>query len=380
MKDRKPLGRGKNLQQALEKIRKDRDLRISSLDEFDLETTAISTGNIAIDSITGVGGLPRGRIVELYGPPSSGKTTTALQTAARAQADGLNILFLDYEHALDTAYCASLGLDTSAESFLFAQPETFEQGMNAMRELVETGEVGMVIVDSVAAMSIEKELAIETGGSTFADKAKLMAQAMRQITATLKKHDVCCVFLNHMQDVIDSSPMGQQLAARGVKRTTTPGGKALKFHASMRMEFKPVGTVRTTELNELTNEREDAVTQTKVQVTVTKNKVAPPFKQCEVRVRFGKGFSQAQAVLDVLLAYRHIKKDAGGVFRFTEETKPAGMDLKGRDWIKGEENLVHQLESDAAWLERLRALAQVALDKHGPSEVAAPLDATDDEE
>lgn len=360
-KERHPLGRGKNLAAALAKIAKDRDLRVASLDEYE-DVRAVSTGNLAIDAITAVGGLPRGRIVELYGPPSSGKTTTALQTAAAAQREGGTILYLDYEHALDPEYASALGLDVSSETFLFAQPETFEQGMNAARELIETGDLDVVIVDSVAAMVLEKELSIETGGSTFADKAKLMAQAMRQLTPIVKRHDVVLIFLNHLQDVIDSSPMGQRLSAQGVKRTTTPGGRALKYHASMRIEYRPVGNVRTSEFNPVMNEKEDVPTQTKVSVTVTKNKVGPPFRTCLVRVRFGKGFSQAWTVQDLLVRYRVLKKGTGGVFTFDEDTAPPGWDPKKT--LRGEENLILRMESDPEWLAHLTAIAKKLLEEH----------------
>jgi recombination protein RecA len=360
---KKTISRPKSLDDALKKIATDRDLRIASLGEFDLDIEAISTGNIAIDQITGVHGLPKGRTIELYGPPSSGKTTTALQAAAVAQQEGTTVLYLDYEHALDPVYCTALGIDVQEETFLLAQPNTFEQGMNAMRELVGTGAIGLVIVDSVAAMVIEKELEVETGGSTFADKAKIMAQTMRQITPLVQENDVVCVFLNHLQDVIDSSPMGQKLSARGIKRTTTPGGKALKFHASVRLEYKPIGNLRTSEVDALTNEKADVPTQTKVQVTVTKNKVAPPFKQCIARVRFGKGFSQAYSVLDILLAYGLIKKRAGGVYEFDEDTKASWMDLD-KPTLRGEETVLKKLEDDAEWLENLTGFAQRLLDEN----------------
>lgn len=370
-KERKPLGRdrSKSLSEALSKISSDRDLRIGSLNDFNLGVEALSTGNVAIDAITGVGGLPKGRIIELYGPPSSGKTTTALQAAARAQVNGENVLYLDYEHALDPTYCRALGIDTSADSFLLAQPDTFEQGMNAMRELIETGEIGMVIVDSVAAMVIEKELSIETGGSTFADKAKLMAQTMRQLTPIVQKYGVVCVFLNHLQDVIDASPMGQKLAASGVKRTTTPGGKALKFHASLRMEYKPIGNIRSKGFDELTNEKDDVVSGSKVQVTVTKNKVAPPFKTCEVRVRFGKGFSQAWSALNILVNYGVVKKKAGGYYEFKKvgdsKLTPEGQS----EWsTQGEDNVVSLIEMTPAWEDALVAYAKMLLDQHGPDD------------
>jgi recombination protein RecA len=245
--------------------------------------------------------------------------------------------------------------------------------MNATRELIETGDIAVVIVDSVAAMVIEKELSIETGGSTFADKAKLMAQTMRQLTPIVKRHDVLLIFVNHLQDVIDATPMGQRLSAQGVKRTTTPGGRALKYAASMRIEYKPIGNVRTSELNPVTNEKEDVPTQTKVQVTVTKNKVGPPFRTCVVRVRFGKGFSQAWTVQDLLVRYKVLKKGTGGVFTLDEDTAPAGMPTT----IRGEEKLVHQLETNPEWLAHLTAMAKKLLDEHSHPVAEEPPDEPD---
>lgn len=374
-KERTPLGRGKSLDEALKNIQKSRELRIASLGDLGLEVEAVTTGNIAIDEILGVGGLPKGRIMEFYGPPSSGKTTCALQAAAAFQKSetGKSLLFLDYEYALDPAYCAALGLDITAPTFLTGQPETFEQGMNSLRELIETGEVGFVIVDSVAAMAIEKEMEIETGGSTFADKAKLMAQTMRQLTPIVKKHDVVCIFLNHVRDVIDSSPMGQRLSAQGIKRKTTPGGEALKFHASVRIEFKQVGNVRDKEENALTNEVEDVVKQTKVKVTTVKNKVAPPYRDCEIRVRYGQGFSQAYSVFKILVDHKAVKKGTGGVYTFPEALR------KDEDTatIRGETNAVHEIETNPEWLEKLRAHAQELLDAKR-AESPAPVADDDD--
>lgn len=370
---------GIKLTAAIAKVQKSFDLRVAPLSAHDLDVKAISTGNIAIDSITSVGGLPRGRIIELYGPPSSGKSTCALQCAAHAQKQGLTVIYFDYEQAMDPNYCRALGLDVDAPSFLFGQPDFAEQGFNAIRELIETGEVGLVIFDSVGAMATEKELSVDTGKSTFADKAKMMAQAMRQVTPMIAKHDVVCIFLNHIQDVIDSSPMGQKLAKSGVKRTTTPGGKALKFHASVRIEFKPIGGMREAVEDELTNTETDVVTQQKVNITVVKNKVGAPFKTCEARVRFGVGFSNAYSVLSVLNAYNIVKKESGGVFRFTEVTQPPGMDVEANpkaNWVRGENKLLNMMEANPQWTEQLGLLAKDCLAKSAPLRAGATIATT----
>lgn len=353
----------KTLAETLSELRTKKGVRIGSLSDFDMAVQSITTGNIAIDAITGVGGLPRGRITEAFGPPSSGKTTLALQAAAALQQVGGKILYLDYEKALDEGYCAALGLDTNdAETFFYMQPAHFEQGINVFRAMMGTGELDMLIADSVAAMVTEKELEGETGKVGVADRAKLMHQTMRQVSGPIHDHNIVAYFLNHVQEVIDASPMGQKLRSAGVVRKTTPGGSALKFYASMRLEFKQTGNLRAEVLDPVTNEKVSDVRQTKVQVTVVKNKVAPPFRQCEVRVRYGRGFSQAHSVLGILTAHNKIKKGAAGLYTFTEETAPKGSDVMT---IRGEENLVAQLEEDPEWLERLRGLAQTLLDEHG---------------
>jgi recombination protein RecA len=363
---KKVITRGKSLAAALKNINDKRDLRIASLGELGLDVEAVTTGNIALDHISGVGGLPKGRIIELFGPPSSGKTTCALQAAARAQKAGDTILYLDYEYALDPSYCAALGLDINDPSFLIGQPDTFEQGMNALRELIDTGDIKFVIVDSVAAMALEKEMEIETGGSTFADKAKLMAQAMRQLTGPVANHDVVCVFINHVRDVIDSSPMGQKLAASGIKRRTTPGGEALKFHASVRVEFKPIGTVRGETVNTLTNEKEPSIEWTKVMATFVKNKVAPPMRHAEVRVRYGHGFSQAWSVFSILVGYGAIKKKAAGVYEIPTSLRRDPDEAS----IRGESNFLDALDSNLEWLEKLTDHAQSLLDEDNATEIA----------
>lgn len=365
--------RADTLEKALKNVREKRNLRVGSLTEMAPQVEGMTTGNVLIDYVTGVGGFPRGRITESFGPPSSGKTTAALQAAAAAQARGETILFMDYEFALDPTYCASLGLDLEAESFLYASPDTFEQGMNSMRELIGTGEVDFTIVDSVAAMTTEAEVEGETQ-RTFSDKALLMAQAMRQLTGVAKTTNTAIVFLNHEQDVIDQSPMGQKLAARGVKRKTTPGGNALKFHASLRLHFKQIGNLRSRELDVAANETTDEVTQTKVEVSVPKNKVGRPFRKAEVRVRFGKGFSQAHAAMTVLVNYGVLKKEAGGVYRLDESTAPEGWDLEKVDYIKGEENLLAEIESRPEWEDRLAHWA-AELMREAAAEHARPEDA-----
>jgi recombination protein RecA len=328
--------------EALAKVRKSRGLAIGSLDEVLEEVEGISTGNLALDWITGCWGLPKGRIVELYGLQSSGKTTTALQAAATAQQAGLNVVFLDYEHSLDPTYCAALGLDPYDPSFVVSQPTTFEEGINAIRDLVPSGEVGMVIVDSVAAMVTEKEMELDTGSeSDFGRKQKMMAQSMRQLGPDLRKNGTSAVFLNHVRDVIDTSAIGRRLAGAGIERKTTPGGTALKYHSSMRLHFKSIGKVTAEGTDALTTETSKTKVAEKVTVVVEKNKVGPPFRKAELRLRYGKGFSSAWTVLQILVAHGGIKKKSGGMYDFGEY---GGV-------YRGEETAIAEVEKEYADLE-----------------------------
>lgn len=351
------------LKDVLAEIAKKRDLRIGSLSEMADNVEVISTGNLVIDKLTGVGGLPRGRITELFGLQSSGKTTTALQAAAEAQKQGLRVLYLDFEQAMDPRYAEALGVSLSSDLFLLGQPDTFEDGMNSARELIATGEIGMVIVDSVASMVLERELEVETGDMKVSarDKARFMYQAMRQLAPEIRRTNTAFVFLNHIQDVMPTGAFEQRMAAQGMKRTTTPGGNALKYWASLRLEYKPVGTRRGKVLNMVTNEREDQVIETRVKVTVVKNKVAAPFGQAELRVRFGKGFSQAASVLELLVAHKVIKTEPGGKYVFSEGTAPPDLDLAIRNWMKGEESVLLALEGDPTWLSSLTEKARALL-------------------
>lgn len=370
----------KSLADVLSELRTKEKLKIGPLSEFKMVPEGLTTGNITLDALTGVGGLPKGRVVELFGPPSSGKTTTALQAAARLQQAGGIIAFADYERTLDEGYCKSLGLDTEAKSFVYFQPENFEQGANAFRKMLKTGEPGLVIHDSVARMVTSKEQEAETGKANVADRAKMLHQYLRQIITELHDTDCCAIFLNHLTELIDATPMGQQLAARGIKRMTTPGGKALPFYASLRIEFKQVGNVRSKEMSALAGEKTDQIRQTKVQATVVKNKVGDPFGQAELRVRFGKGFSNEFSVLDILRNYGVIKKDQQGKHTFPVPIDPVGNNIhnsagtSGADWIKGEDVVLKTMEINPEWTAKMQQIAQDLLDENGLNKVELDVD------
>lgn len=356
----------KSLAERIAANQKKFGLRIGPLSQAMVDVEAITTGNIAIDWATGIGGIPRGRLTELYGPPASGKTTTALQAAAAAQKAGGTVAFADHEQALDPEYCAALGLDINAPSFLYFAPECLEDGVNIMKDLIDSGEVTIGIFDSVAAMVPRKELDGDTGDRLVAEQARLMAQACRQLVAVTKRTNTALIFLNHIQEVLDASPMGKKLAAAGVQRKSTPGGKALKFYASMRIEYKPVGGVREKVHNELTGEEEDRVTIGKTEIIVIKNKVGAPMRTAELRTLYGLGFSQAFNVVEILAANKlGIKKEQGGIYRWTDQTLAGpGMDVnsKSTNYIRGDVAMMRRIADDPEWLERLEKAARHFVD------------------
>jgi recombination protein RecA len=320
--------------------KKDSTLRVGTLADFDTEVKVLTTGNVALDNAIGVGGFPRGRVIELYGPSQSGKTTSALQTAAAHQArvkagtDTGAILYLDYENSLDRVYCTALGC-------------------NVFRELMAEGYVTLAIFDSVAAMVSEKELAADTGAITVADRAKALHQFMRQVKGPLRRNEVTIIFLNHVMDVIETTPAGRRMASQGIQRKTTPGGKALVFYSDVRIEFTQVGTHKTSVFNSVTNEAEDIVTATTVQAKVVKNKVSKPQRIARMRVRYGKGFSQPYSVFSVLVAHKIIKKASSWL------TVPGELTGDGLSWrTQGEESVVTALEHDPVFLERATVLAR----------------------
>jgi recombination protein RecA len=369
------MAKKQTLADVLSEFRTKDKIQIGTLASFQMIPDGLSTGNTTLDYLTGCGGVPRGRVTELFGKPSSGKTTMALQTAAGVlqRGDGA-VVYLDYERTLDEGYCRALGLDVNDPAFIYYQPRSFEDGANRFRALLATGEVALVIHDSVAKMVTENELSADTGAAKVADRAKMMHQYMRQVVDPLHDSNTAAIFLNHVMDVVDASPMGQKLAARGIKRSTTPGGMALPFYASLRMEFKQVGNIRSSVVSELTGQKEDQIRSTKVQATVVKNKVGDPFGTSEVRVRFGRGFSEAYSVYSILQQYAAFQRDSNGKHTFPDSlwTKQTDLTkryrgLAGDHWIRGEDLVLTILEEDAEWLGRMRDYAHELIGRSGPS-------------
>ena len=365
----------KSLDDVLSDLRKKEDIKIGAMDDFDdITPVGLSSGNITFDALTGIGGAPLGRISEFLGPPSSGKTTAALQIAAEVIKNGGHVMFLDYEHSLDPVYCDALGIDVADKSkFLLMQPEYFEQGANAFRKIQsETGGyMDLVIHDSIAAMTTKHELEADTGAVQVADRAKMLYQYCRQLNPALPRWQCAAIFLNHLLEKVDATPMGRQLAARGIKQWTSPGGNGVRFYASLRVEFKQIGNIKTEEMDLLNNESVKQVRQTKSQVTVIKNKVADPFKTAELRVRFGKGFSNPYSVFSLLVAHNVIKK-SGAWFTF-----PFDLALDGDEdnmKLQGEETVLDLIEQNPHWEEVLTARAKQILGMLGQDAITETVD------
>ena len=271
-----------------------------------LNVEAIPTGSIALDLALGIGGVPRGRIIELYGPESSGKTTVALHMVAEAQKAGGEAVFIDVEHALDPVYAANLGVDI--DSLLVSQPDTGEQALEICEALVRSGAVDIVVIDSVAAMVTKAEIEGEMGDSHVGLQARLMSQALRKLTGAISKSNCVAVFINQLREkigVVYGNP------------EVTPGGRALKFYSSVRMEVRRVEQLKSG--SEMVGSR--------TRVKVVKNKVAPPFKEAEFDIMYGTGISHEGEVLDLAVKLDIINK-SGAWFTYKD------IRLQGRDSLK----------------------------------------------
>ena len=298
----------KSLEIALEQIEKDHGkgsiMRLG--DKPATKIDVIPTGSISLDAALGIGGVPRGRIIEIYGPESSGKTTICLHIIAEAQKKGGLAAFIDTEHALDTGYAQKLGLDVS--NLLISQPEYGEQALEICETLVRSNALDVIVVDSVAALTPRAEIEGEMGDSVMEMQARLMSQALRKLTAAVSKSNVTLIFTNQLREKIG--------VMFGNPETTT-GGKALKFYASIRMDIRRIAAIKDG----------DSVVGNRTKVKVVKNKVAPPFKEAEFDIMYNEGISKVGDVIDTAVNKEIIKK-GGAWFTYGENR------IQGRDGLK----------------------------------------------
>ena len=268
----------------------------------------ISTGSLGLDAALGVGGVPRGRVVEIFGPEASGKTTLALHIMAEAQKKGGIAAFIDAEHAFDAAYAKNLGVDI--DNLLVSQPDTGEQALEIAETLVRSGAVDVVAVDSVAALVPKAEIEGEMGDSHMGLQARLMSQAMRKLSGTISKSKTCMVFINQIR---------MKIGVMFGNPETTPGGNALKFYSSVRLDIRRISSIK----------EADRILGSRTRVRVVKNKVAPPFKNAEFDIIFGKGIYRFGELIDLGVAQKVVDK-SGTWFSYKDERLGQGRDNAAR--------------------------------------------------
>lgn len=286
------------------------------------DVAAISSGSIALDVALGIGGFPKGRVVEIYGPESSGKTTLAIHAIAEAQKAGGIAAIVDAEHAFDPYYAKNLGVDI--DELLISQPDSGEQALEIVDNLIRSGALDIIVIDSVAALTPKAELDGEMGDSRMGLQARLMSQALRKLTGTISKTKTCCVFINQLREKIG--------VMFGNPETTT-GGNALKFYASVRLDIRRIGQIKDG----------DEVQGNHVRVKVVKNKVAPPFRKAEFDIIYGEGISKSGEIIDLGVLYNIIKK-SGSWFSYGETRLGQGRETV-RKLVVDNPELAQELET-----------------------------------
>ncbi|EEI83882.1 recombinase RecA [Anaerococcus tetradius] len=305
-----------------------------------VSVSAIPTGAVNLDIALGIGGIPRGRVIEIFGPESSGKTTLALHIVAEDQKQDQTCAFIDAEHALDAEYAENLGVDI--DNLILSQPDTGEQGLDIAESLVRSGAVDLIVIDSVAALVPRAEIEGEMGDSHVGLQARLMSQALRRLTGVIAKSNTTVIFINQLREkvgVMFGSP------------ETTPGGRALKFYSSVRLDIRRIKTI---------TQGDDSI-GSRTRVKVVKNKVAPPFKVVEFDIMYGKGISKSGVLLDTAVDLNIVDK-AGSWFSYKDEKLGQGRE-NVKDYLEANPEIMAQIDSD------VRNTIQVADDGEKTEEV-----------
>lgn len=314
----------KALEQALGQIEKQFGkgsiMKLGADSKLNIE--AISTGSLDLDIALGIGGVPRGRIVEVFGPESSGKTTVALHIAGEAQKNGGVAAFVDAEHALDPVYAKNLGVDI--ENLIVSQPDTGEQALEITEALVRSGAVDVVVVDSVAALVPKAEIEGEMGDSHVGLQARLMSQALRKLAGAINNAKCVVIFINQLREKVGIMFGNPE---------TTPGGRALKFYASVRLDVRKIDTIK----------QGDAILGNRTKVKVVKNKVAPPFKQAEFDIMYGLGISKEGNILDVAVNNEIVQK-SGAWFAYNDQKLGQGRE-NAKSFFKENKNIALEIEN-----------------------------------
>ncbi len=290
--------------------------------KIDQGIQAVSTGSLGLDMALGIGGLPRGRVVEIYGPESSGKTTLTLQVIAAAQRAGGTAAFIDAEHALDPVYAGKLGVDVP--NLLLSQPDTGEQGLEIADMLVRSGGVDIIVIDSVAALTPRAEIEGEMGDSMMGLHARLMSQALRKLTGSIKKTNTLVIFINQIR---------MKIGVMFGNPETTTGGNALKFYASVRLDIRRIGAIK----------RGDEVVGSETRVKVVKNKVAPPFREAIFDILYGEGISREGEIIELGVEHKIVDK-AGAWYAYNGEKIGQGKD-NVREFLKTRPEMAKEIEA-----------------------------------
>ena len=314
----------KALQAAMSKIEKDfgKGSIMRMGDEQIVNVDVIPTGSISLNAALGVGGYPKGRIIEIYGPESSGKTTLAIHAIAEAQKQGGIAAFIDAEHAFDRFYAAKLGVDVN--NLWISQPDNGEQALDIADQLIRSSAIDIIVIDSVAALTPKKEIEGDMGDSAVGLQARLMSQALRKLTSTISKTKTTCIFINQLREKIG--------VMFGNPETTT-GGNALKFYSSVRLDIRRVSSIKDG----------DQVIGNQVRVKVVKNKVAPPFRKAEFEITFGEGISKVGEIVDLGVEYGIIKK-SGSWFSYDDQRLGQGRDAT-KQLLQDNPELCEELEA-----------------------------------